>query len=245
MRVKLILSVVLIPFYCYSFKPRTVHFKAKDGLEVTADVYLSGENSRPFIILFHQAGWSRGEYLEIAPKLNALGFNCMAVDQRSGNAVNNITNETNKEAKAKGFSTEMVSAIPDIEGAIQYVKDTYHPSRIITWGSSYSAALVLKVAGDNPGVVDGVLSFSPGEYFKEKDFISSSASSIEVPVFITSAKNEKNNWDGIYAVIPSTRKMSYLPETNGNHGSRSLWSKFSDSEGYWESVKEFLKQFTD
>ena len=34
-----------------------------------ADLYIAHDASAPFILLFHQAGWSRGEYLEIAPKL--------------------------------------------------------------------------------------------------------------------------------------------------------------------------------
>ena len=43
-----------------------VTFKAADGLEVVADLYMIHEKSAPFIILFHQANWSRGEYMEIA-----------------------------------------------------------------------------------------------------------------------------------------------------------------------------------
>ena len=37
-----------------------------------------------FIVMFHQAGWSRGEYREIAPKLVAKGYRVLAVDQRAG-----------------------------------------------------------------------------------------------------------------------------------------------------------------
>jgi len=68
-----------------------VEFASLDGLKVTADVYASSNDpSKPFIILCHQARWSRGEYREIAPKLNKLGFNCMAIDQRSGDSVNDV-----------------------------------------------------------------------------------------------------------------------------------------------------------
>lgn len=72
----------------------TISFPSKDGLEITADVYFTGDKSKPWILLCHQARWSRGEYNEIAPKLNALGFNCLATDQRSGKEVNGVTNET-------------------------------------------------------------------------------------------------------------------------------------------------------
>ena len=69
------------------FKGKTIEFPSMDNLQITADVYLTENKDAPFILLFHQAGWSRGAYREIGPQLNALGFNCMSIDQRSGNIV--------------------------------------------------------------------------------------------------------------------------------------------------------------
>ena len=92
--------IFIISFFISSgFK--TVHYKSKDGIQITADLYMSHKTSAPFIVLFHQARWSRGEYREIAPKLNKMGFNCLAVDQRSGDAVNGVENETKKSADRK------------------------------------------------------------------------------------------------------------------------------------------------
>ena len=203
------------------------------------------DKTTPFIILFHQAGWSRGEYIETAPKLNALGFNCMAVDQRSGNAVNTIINKTAKRAKEQGLATNYLDAYPDMVAAIEFARDNYSDNKLIIWGSSYSAALVLHIAGQRDDI-DGVLAFSPGEYFqkagKPEDWIQSSAKNIQVPVFITSAKGEKSYWTEIYDAISDENKTAFLPETDGNHGSRALWEKFEDSEAYWEAVKEFLKK---
>ena len=65
-----------------------------------------------------------------------------------------------------------------------------------------------------------------------------------VSVRFTSAKEEKPNWAPIFAAIPEGRKNSYLPETDGNHGSRALWKQFEDSEGYWEAVTAFLASLT-
>ncbi len=221
----------------------TIKFKATDGLEVTGDLYMSHDKSAPFIVLFHQAGWSRGEYLEIAPKLNKMGFNCLAVDLRSGRAVNGVKNLTNQSAKEAGKSTTYIDAIPDLLGAIDHVKDNYAQGKLVIWGSSYSSALALKIVGDNPDKIDAVIAFAPGEYFGNRAksrYITSSAKNITKPVFITSAKNEKNNWWGIYEAIPAGNKTYYLPQTTGNHGSRALWEKFSDNGGYWEAVTKFL-----
>ena len=222
-----------------------VNFKAADGLSVAADAYMIHPNTAPLIILFHQAGWSRGEYLEIAPRLNGMGFNCLAVDQRSGKIVNGIENLTNKEAKIAMKSTAYLDALPDMIGAMDYAREFLAKGPVILWGSSYSSSLVLKIAGDHPDKVDAVLAFSPGEYFrssgKPEDFIASSASNISVPVFISSRKDEKKNWWPIYESIPSGSKVFFLPETMGNHGSRALWEKFSDSDSYWGPVTDFLE----
>ncbi|MEP2024095.1 MAG: alpha/beta hydrolase [Reichenbachiella sp.] len=225
----------------------TIKIKASDGVEVTVDLHIAHPDTVPFIILFHQAGWSRGEYQEIAPILNQLGFNCMAVDQRSGNAVNDVQNQTFVSARKLMKETKYVNALPDMNAAIDHAKIYLAKGDLIIWGSSYSSALALKIAGDRTGDISGVLAFSPGEYFqsmgKPKDYITSSAIKIECPSFITSARSEKNSWWSIYEVIPTDTKSYYLPETSGNHGSRALWSKFTDSQGYWDAVISFLNQY--
>ena len=96
-------------------------------------------------------------------------------------------------------------------------------------------------------MVDAVLAFSPGEYFrsmgKPSDYVTASAQLINQPAFIASARGEKNSWWGIYEAIPAESKQYYLPEeTSGNHGASALFTKFSDHKGYWEAVIEFLNK---
>jgi alpha-beta hydrolase superfamily lysophospholipase len=220
-------------------------FKSGDSLDVRADLYMKHDRNAPFIVLFHQAGWSRGEYLEIAPKLNALGFNCMAVDQRSGGTINGVENITAKNARDTGVGTDFPDAVQDMLASIEYAKENFSDGELIIWGSSYSAALVLKIFGDDENLADKALSFSPGEYFerfgKPSNWIGESAMKINKPVFITSTKSEKNVWWDIYQNIPAKDKAHFLPTTVGNHGSRALWNEFSDSKEYWAAVEEFLK----
>ena len=236
---KTIYTLVLSLTCLITYAQKTIDYPSKDGLKITADLY-EASNSDTFILLFHQAGWSRGEYKETAPKLNSLGYSCLAIDQRSGGKVNDVANQTVQRAKKEGKKTEFLDAFQDIEATVSYVKKTYNPKKIIIWGSSYSSSLVLKYAGDYPDSVDAVLSFSPGEYFGKDSFIKNSASNIKVPTFITSAQGEKDSWTAIHNAIPTSTKVSYLPKTKGNHGSRALWEKFSDNDGYWTAVKGFL-----
>ncbi len=225
-----------------------IEFKSEDGLTVTADLYQAkNDRSKPFIVLCHQAGWSRGEYREIAPKLNDLGFNCMAIDQRSGGTINDVTNETAQRAKEAKKGAEFVDAEQDMIAALKYAKEKHSSGKLLLWGSSYSAALAIRIAGEHPELVDGVLSFAPGEYFqragKPADWIANSAKKITQPVFITSAKAELKNWQPIYEAIESSSKIKFLPDTSGNHGSRALLKKFDDSAAYWSATKSFLEQF--
>jgi len=239
--------IILIISSLTSFSQEKEHitFPSGDGIILSADLYLTHEKSAPFIILFHQARWSRGEYLEIAPRLNQLGYNCLAVDLRSGGEVNGIKNLSFVAAEKAMKPTQYIDAYQDIEAAVKYAKQYFAEGKLIGWGSSYSSALVLRYAGDNPEKLDGVLSFSPGEYFKSQGksatYITEGAAKINKPVFITSARGEKNSWWKIYENIPEGQKQFYLPETPGNHGSKALWSKFGDSLRYWDAVEKFLK----
>ncbi len=226
---------------------RRIEFASSDGLMITADLYAPHEDPKtPFLLLCHQARWSRGEYRQTAPRLNAMGFNCMAIDQRSGEAANNIKNETAKAAKAKGLGMSYLDARPDIVAALRHSRKEYAKGPLIVVGSSYSSALVLEIVGNEKKIADGVISFAPGEYFGKLgasgSFVRDGAKNLKCPVFITSAKKEESSWRPIYKVIPSKTKTFYLPETKGNHGARALWKRFDDSPGYWEALTAFLDE---
>ncbi len=239
--------VCALVFASAAFALQTITFPSLDGLEITADLYAPHrDKAAPVIVLFHQAGWSRGEYREIAPWLNRMGYNCLAVDQRSGHEVNDVPNATAARAEKAGKSTTYLDARKDMIAALKYAQKNLTTGRVIGWGSSYSAGLILEIAGRQPDLMDGVLAFSPGEYFarfgRSEDWVRSAVGNIEAPVFITSARSEKGNWQAIYDAIPGP-KASYIPNTKGNHGSRALWKKFDDSAGYRDAVAEFLVRY--
>ena len=219
----------------------TLQFQATDGLAITADYYPVADKEAPLIILFHQAGFSRGEYLEIAPQLNKLGYQCLAIDQRSGKTVNDVLNETHRAAIAKELPTKYVNAIPDLEAALAYAKNELHAKEVILWGSSYSAALMFYMASQHKDEIKAILAFSPGEYFEiEGKKIQSFAADITCPVFVTSAKAEQSAWQSIYDQVQSDKHF-FLPKSEGKHGSKALWEKHEGHEAYWQAVIAFLK----
>lgn len=236
------LFILIFSFCIYSLfaQTETIKFPSEDGIEITADLYKI-DNASTWIILHHQAGFSRGEYLSIAPKLNALGFNCIATDQRSGKEVNEVINQTYLEAEKQEKKTKYINAIPDLQATLNYVKNNLNASEIIIWGSSYSAALTFYMASQYPEEIKAVLAFSPGEYFEiDGKTISSFAAQVKCPVFITSAKTEEEYWRVIYDAIPG-KKYFYLPTEEGFHGSRALWEDKEGHELVWKEVEEFLK----
>ena len=242
---KLAFLLLFFSLFLQAGVKRSIIFPSLDGVNITADLYLQNLNKKtPFIVLFHRAKWSRGEYSEIALKLNDLGFNCMAVDLRSGGSINGVINETLKDAKKKGKPTTYLDAMQDIKASLLFVRKHFAKGKLIAWGSSYSAALIIKIVGDDKSLADEVISFSPGEYFtkfgKAPNWIKQSAKKLKVPIFITSAKQEESYWKPIYNAVPDDKKF-YLPFTGGHHGSSSLWSKYPDSRGYWKAVKGFLR----
>ena len=225
------------------FSGKTITIKSPDGVIITADLYILPQAEAPLIILYHQAGFSRGEYRPIAPQLNQLGFSCISIDQRSGDEVNGIINQTHAEAEKLHLATKYVDAIPDVEAAFHYAKNELKAENIIIWGSSYSASLSFYMSSKYPDDIKGIIAFSPGEYFTiDGQEISSFAAQVKCSVFISSAKSEEKKWRGIYEVIPS-EKSYYLPTDEGFHGSRALWSINEGHEACWKEIEAFLKRF--
>jgi len=215
-----------------------VEFASLDSLIVTADQYHVSKDSA-VIVLCHQAGWSRGEYKEIAPKLNRMGYNCVAIDQRSGGAVNGVTNETNARAKSAGKTTDFVSAKQDVAATINWAK-AYYAKDVILWGSSYSSALALIIAKENDAV-SAVLSFSPGEYLASFGVnVGTSMDGLNKPAFLTSSKGESDQTKLLFDRIVSSNRVHFTPTGNGEHGSRALWEEKIDHKEYWTALKSFL-----
>ncbi|MDR2897675.1 MAG: alpha/beta hydrolase [Spirochaetaceae bacterium] len=226
---------------------QTITFPSADGILITADLYISYPKTAPMILLCHRANWSRGEYREIAPILSDMGFNAVAIDQRSGDTINGVDNATKAAAVAAGKPTQFVDAIQDIQAAVDYVKAIYAQGTFILWGSSYSAALSLSVIKNNPGRIDAALVFSPGDYFadqgKPADWIATEAKDVTIPLFFTSNDTEAEQTLPIYRNIASADKVYRLPSVESRHGSEALYASNPASLWTWKGVSHFLTKF--
>lgn len=215
----------------------TITFYAKDSVIITADTYFL-EGIPPTVLLCHQAGYSRGEYINTAKKLNELGFSCMAIDQRSGKGVNGVINQTAIDADSKLRNVGYAGAKQDVEAAIDYLYDNNDNQPIILVGSSYSASLALWIGSEN-NKIKAVAVFSPGEYLTGIN-LTKTIKSINLPIFATSSKREIGPVEKLLSKVKSELITQFKPEVKGFHGSKALWDKNEGHQGYWSAFKNFL-----
>jgi len=221
--------------------PQTVEFPSKDGIMISAHIY-EVDKDAPVILLCHQARYNKYEYLDIAPKLNAKGFNCVAIDQRSGGKLRGHENITHNNAVKQNKPTEYLDAEQDIQAAVDYVYKKYNKP-IILWGSSYSSSLALYIAAENNKIA-AVVSFSPGNYFAGKrGSLADKLKDFSGPMFVTSSKKEA---PGITKLLQKMHlndsQLQFIPSGEGYHGSKALWEGQKGGEEYWNAVSDFLKK---
>ena len=143
-------------------KARTVSTQTLDGVTVYGERYYGDlDASAPLILLFHQGGSNgRAEYAPLKDWLNDAGYRAIAWDQRAGGDLYGGANRT-----ADGLSVDSdpgyCDAYPDLQAALDFALSHGEAEEVIVWGSSYSAALVFRLAAENVGKVSGVLAFSP------------------------------------------------------------------------------------
>ena len=213
----------------------TLRLKASDGVEVTAEFNKPDGAFSTILVLYHMAGASRGEYKDIAKALNQMGYATLAVDQRSGGQFNGVRNETAAKVGGRPGYTE---AIPDIVVAAQWARKNSGARKVGVLGSSYSAGLVLVLAGQDSKFADAVMSFSPGEYYGGRNYVGKELGKIKVPVFLTAARGEAGQWKPFEQKIKSP-VTGFVPKGGGRHGASSLVS--GDRDEYWSALRAFLQ----
>jgi len=228
-------------------KETEVSFKAADGGAVFADLHITdGAQTAPFIILFHQAGASgRGEYTNIIPKLKDKGYDLLVVDQRSGGGYFGSENRT---VKARGKKSSYCAAYPDMEAALAFTK-TKTDGAIFAWGSSYSAALSLKLASEHGADLAGVLSFSPAAGkgmgpCAANNFIAG----VNIPALglrpDSEMGNDINKGGQAQRTLYQAQDLEYYVAKDGVHGSSMLDPQRAkgDTEPTWDAVLAFLEK---
>jgi pimeloyl-ACP methyl ester carboxylesterase len=224
-----------------------VVFSAADSVKLFADVHwLREDHQGPLILLFHQAGASaRGEYAPIIPRLLDHGFSVLALDQRSGGTRFDGVNRT-VQALPEGESFSYCDAYPDLEAALRYAIEQGNEGPRIAWGSSYSAALVIRLAAEHPENLAGVLAFSPasgptmGECSPELY-----AQEVKTRVLVLRPQSEMESAPAVQQ-LDSFKTLGFqtYAAAHGVHGSSMLVSSRVEGnvEDNWKAVEDFLDE---
>ena len=218
---------------------RKLTFLASDGLEISADLYMY-DSGAPYIILLHQENSSRGEYREIAPRLQRMGFNCLAVDLRNGRESNFVQNETSALAQRNNISSTLLDCEKDILAAIEYLGKTAVRNRFVIFGSAFSASLAMKVANQN-WRISAVLAFSPGEYFPPLS-VNNWLIDFNQLLYVTSTKREQPYVAEIIKDISTQFITQYQPSGDGVRGAPALWSDNPEASDLWMSLLLFMNK---
>lgn len=213
-----------------------VTLRAADGVTVHG-LHYPNPRARAVVLLFHQAGSGKGEYASIAPRLVDAGYEALAIDQRSGGGLFG----RNETAAALGRDASYLDAERDLEAAVAWATGRKLP--IILWGSSYSAALVFRVAARHPET-KAVLAFSPGEYLGEPGLVRDAVARVAAPVFVTSAADpaEIAAAKTLLAAARSAVRVQHVPAQGGVHGSSTLIPDKNPrgAADNWRAVLAFL-----
>ena len=226
-----LLLIALLSGPAFAGEPVTLH--AADKVTVYGTLSKARAENDKVLLLFHQARGSRHEYGPLIARLNRLGYDTLAIDQRSGGDLFGGHNQT---VQALGRSADYLDAAPDLDAALAWARER-HYGTIVAVGSSYSSALVILLAARHPPGLTAIASFSPGEYFADHDLIKDAAAKVTVPFYITTDPAEAGNVAEVLRKAHGDNITDYRPRA-GVHGASTL-VEARDPEGYAANLQSF------
>jgi alpha-beta hydrolase superfamily lysophospholipase len=225
--------------------PPAFELTTSDGVRIPATALRSEETvGRPWVLLFHQDGASGlAEYATIAPRLHAMGLNVLLVDQRRGGDLFGGSNAV--AAAFDANETSYCDARRELDAALDYARRRDPGQRAILWGSSYSAALVIRLAAERGADVGGVLAFSPASG-EPMDGCRPEpvAAQVTVPLLVVRPASElEHGWIAEQLALFEGAGHRTLVVEPGRHGSSTLVPERvgSDTSEAWAVVEAFLR----
>ena len=225
------LFTALLPALAFAAEPVILH--SRDAVAIYGTLSRAHAHNDKVLLLFHQARASRHEYDSLIVGFNKLGYDTLAIDQRSGGDLFGGHNQT---VQALGKSADYLDAAPDLDAALAWAREQ-HYGKIVAVGSSYSSALVILLAAKHPPGLTAIASFSPGEYFDDKNMMKNAAAKVSVPFYITTDPDESGSVTEVLSKAHGNNIEHYLPK-NGVHGASTL-VEARDAKGYAANLKNF------
>jgi dienelactone hydrolase len=240
-----VVSLAAAPGVASAQEPRDVVFRSTDGTELSGALYRSADDDAPVVMLFHQGRGSIAEYERIAPRLVAAGYHALAVDLRRGGDLFGVPNQT--VLAWNGPEPSYCDVYQDLESTMQFAREIGLRGPLVAWGSSYSAALVIRLGAEYPEQIAAVMAFSPasGEPMAGCE-PEPWAAHIEVPWLVVRPQREVENVEYPWIAEQLETFRAAGADTHvapdSRHGSSMLDPERnpSDPEPTWAVVDRFL-----
>lgn len=224
--------------------PEEVTFETEDGLTLYGWHRRPAGEPRAVVLLFHQAGASgRGEYGDvIAPRLVEEGYATLAVDLRTGGDRFDGVNRT--LWRIEGRSYGYCDAYRDLEAALEEARRLHPGVPVVALGSSFSAALVLRLGADHPDDLAAIVAFSPASGgAMEGCRATGTVDGLRVPALAVRPPRE-TGMPSVQEQLDAFREAgveTHVAEA-GTHGASTLHPERvgTSTEATWEVVLRFL-----
>lgn len=218
----------------------TVYLYSADSLLITADEYVTAD-TLPYLVLLHEQGSSRGEYVNILHRFQKMNFNCLVPDLRNGGNSGYMTNETAKRSRSNKYSKKAKDIEGDIRAAVDYAA-MKSGEKVILVGAGANGSLALKAAREMDPV-KAVIALSPGEFFRSEFSVEDTIAGIEKPVLVLSSKMELPYMEQLLSGVDEQYKELFVPEDHeGRRGTGALTGKNPSQSAYWLSILLFFKE---
>lgn len=242
-RMHLILSMVIVSTVATTFAQtgkNTVYLYSTDSLLITADEYVTSD-TLPYLVLLHEQGSSRGEYITILQRFQKMNFNCLVPDLRNGGNAGYLANETAKRSRNRKYKNKAKDIEGDIRAAVDYAS-MKSGDKVILVGAGANGSLAIKAAKEIDSV-KAVIALSPGEFFRSEFSVEDTIAGIEKPVLVLSSKMEHPYMEQLLSGVDERYRELYSPEDHeGRRGTGSLTDNNPSQSEYWLSILLFFKE---
>jgi dienelactone hydrolase len=188
---------------------QTVNITSPDGVILVGTFLEAAKPNSPALLLLHQWQSDRHSYDDFAKRIQAQGFNVLAIDGRGfGESVKTSDGKTVGPSR----TDEAVKAmLGDVGAAFDFLakQKNVDPNRIGIIGASYGSSLALIYAADNPKVASVAL-LSPGlNYFGNMQTEPAIKKYGDRPMLLIAASDDKESADAVEKLMGAGNNVRY------------------------------------
>lgn len=220
-----------------------ISFSTSDGIKIAATLYKAQNPNGVSVILLHMRAKSRGDWTDFAAKLNAAGFDALAIDFRGhgesgGPRVDQFSDQDYQNLKL------------DVAAAEQYLKSKEPDKKLVIAGASIGANTALNYVAQRPMIPSGaaklqsdnlraLVLLSPGlNYMGIKT--DETSKRIHIPVFLATSANDTQSYDGLETWKANIKNLELVTFTDAGHGT----NMFGSHPELADKIINWLKKIT-